>query len=149
MKKTLRVSIFATAITVCLQLLSCNGSSNSQYSETDESETSSNFSQPSNSSAKKSTKKKVVINSELDFRNYINNKTFKSTSDHLSFTFRNSENTWYGGANPFGTMQVTGKYSDGIFFNIISPYNHKAFKFAFEFSTSMLYDDEGREYVMK
>jgi hypothetical protein len=127
---------------------SFNSSESSSNNSNTETYSSQNYNSNSNNTS--SSTREVQINSEADFRAYINNKTFQGTNTDRSFKFRNSENTWYtGDGNPFGTMKVTNYSSDGVFFTIHSPYNNSSHQFVFEIPTNMLYDKEGGEYRMR
>lgn len=94
----------------------------------------------------------VTINSEMDFRAYINNKTFKSLSDNITFKYKNSENTVYIGNTAAGTLQVIDHATteDGavITFLVRSPYRNNPIRYSFA-TPDILFDEEGREYKMR
>jgi len=96
--------------------------------------------------------KPVTINSEMDFRVYINNKTFKSLSDNITFKYKNSENTVYIGNTAAGTLQVIDHTTteDGtvITFLVRSPYRNNPIRYSFA-TPDILFDEEGREYKIR
>ncbi|MDR0814292.1 MAG: hypothetical protein LBN37_00910 [Bacteroidales bacterium] len=134
----------------------CDGTNYQWKIEDDGVNTSGTVESTEQKTSNSSTPRQVIINNEYDFRAYINNRTFQSLEDNLKWKFVNSENTWYsvgdGQYVPFGTLEVIKHITEIegtiITFLVHSPYQNSTIRFSF-LTPNTLFDQEGREYVMK
>ncbi|NDV78745.1 SH3 domain-containing protein [Dysgonomonas sp. 511] len=105
-----------------------------------------------NNSNNFSNNSSITINSEMDFRAYINNRTFKSLSDDITFRYVNSENIAYLKGIATGPIEVIkhSTYSEGtsVTFLLRSTYSGKTARFSFA-TPNILFDETGREYRMQ
>lgn len=111
-----------------------------------------NQSKPQDNNISQSNKRGVNINSEKDFRAYINNQNFYSKVDDMIFRYEDSNNTVYFKNTPVGTMKVGEHTYIGtdalIVFYVYVPSRGKPIKFSF-FAPHQLFDEEGREYELR
>lgn len=101
------------------------------------------------------TSKPIVFNSEIQVRDYLNNKTFKS-QDGLLLAFRMSDNTVYTHDNkPFGTLEIKQLLKDrvSVGFYIRSPYRTRPIMYVLtyilEINSYVIADEENRIYYLQ